>query len=59
LKDNAQIATGDPETCGKCNAIFNMYSVITENKPEGVIGQAENPDDIEQIWKCEFCCHEN
>ena len=28
LKDQAEIATGDPEFCSKCKAIFNVHSKI-------------------------------
>ena len=39
LRDNAQIATGDPIACFKCNAMFNINSVVENVKPEGgVIG---------------------
>jgi len=47
LKDKAEIATGDPTICTNCQAIFNKTSQITEPEPD------------KQIWKCEFCLHEN
>lgn len=53
LKDQAEIATGDPECCKKCGAFFNSHSK-TEVKSSEVIGQAD-----QQIWKCEFCNTEN
>ena len=34
------------EICEKCGAVFNKFSVLTER-------------DGNQIWKCEFCAHEN
>ena len=34
LKDNAEIATGDPLFCQDCQAIFNKYSKIEENKAD-------------------------
>jgi len=34
LKNNAEIATGDPIFCKKCNAIFNSKSKIEEKKLE-------------------------
>lgn len=46
LADKGQIATGDAEICEKCGAVFNKFSVLTER-------------DGNQIWKCEFCAHEN
>jgi len=45
LKDNAEIATGDPIACVNCNAIFNINSVVENVKAEGgVIGQ-QNDDE--------------
>lgn len=46
LADKGQMATGDAEICSKCQAVFNKTSVLSEK-------------DGEQIWKCEFCYHEN
>jgi t-SNARE complex subunit (syntaxin) len=34
LKTNAEIATGDPIFCKKCNAIFNANSKVDDYKPE-------------------------
>ncbi len=51
LKNNAELATGDPEFCKTCNAVFNSESVIKKNL---VMGK-----DPEQIWQCEFCNTEN
>lgn len=40
------MATGDPEVCQKCGAIFNIHSkILTEGE--------------DQMWQCEFCCHKN
>ena len=55
LKNNAEIATGDPIFCKKCNAIFNSNSKVEEKKLEP---QQDNEiiQDVErQIWCCEFC----
>lgn len=46
LLDEAELATGDPIICAKCNAIFNKFSKVEELQ-----GQ--------QLWKCEFCNHKN
>lgn len=46
LKDQAELATGDPTICEHCQAVFNMNSKITETE-DG------------QIWQCEFCAHKN
>lgn len=51
LKDQAEIATGDPEFCSKCKAIFNVHSKIN------LISQIGKED--QQVWKCEFCNTEN
>ena len=48
LKDNAEIATGDPLFCETCKAVFNKYSKIEENKAEE-----------QQVWSCEFCNNKN
>lgn len=50
LKDNAELATGDPIICEKCQAVFNIYSTIEETKTE---------EGEQQIWSCEFCNHKN
>lgn len=50
LKDNAELATGDPIFCQKCQAVFNIYSTVEEVKADG---------DEKQVWKCEFCYNEN
>lgn len=34
LQSNAEIATGDPIFCKKCNAIFNVNSKVIEQKLE-------------------------
>ncbi|CDW73759.1 type a von willebrand factor domain-containing protein [Stylonychia lemnae] len=48
LKDQSELATGDPCFCTNCDAVFNLYSKIEESKAEE-----------EQIWHCEFCNHQN
>jgi hypothetical protein len=32
LKDQGELATGDPVFCSNCEAIFNKHSKIEENK---------------------------
>jgi hypothetical protein len=34
LKDQDELATGDPVFCNDCQAILNKYSKIEENKAE-------------------------
>jgi len=51
LKDMAAMATGDPEICTKCQAVFNMHSILDEVK--------QMDGSVKQSWKCEFCCTEN
>lgn len=46
MKNNAELATGDPIVCKDCKAIFNIYSKAEEVK---------NEFEEQQIWKCEFC----
>lgn len=46
LANKGQIATGDAELCTRCQAVFNKFSTLVER-------------DGKQIWKCEFCAHEN
>lgn len=48
LRDGAELATGDPIFCSKCQAVLNKYSLIEENK-----------HDENQIWTCEFCNNSN
>jgi len=43
LKNQGEVATGDPYVCRKCGAVFNMYSQLGADKK----------------WKCEFCHEEN
>ncbi len=43
LKEQGELAFGDPIFCKNCNAVFNKHSQITE--------EAKG----EQIWTCEFC----
>jgi hypothetical protein len=42
------MATGDPEICPKCQAVFNSLSKLEEIK--------QIDGSTKQIWKCEFCC---
>lgn len=53
LKNKAELATGDPEICQGCKAIFNSLSKI-EVKEAQVIGESDM-----QVWNCEFCNHAN
>jgi len=46
LKNDATMATGDPEICPKCGAVFNVHSKIVD-------------EDGKQFWDCEFCCSRN
>ena len=55
LKSDAQLAAGDPEFCGGCSAVFNMYSkLLKSDQVEDV-----KMDDDDQLWRCEFCGHNN
>jgi uncharacterized protein with PIN domain len=51
LKDAAEMATGDPEICPKCQAIFNKFSKVEK------IEQMDKSE--KEIWTCEFCCNQN
>ena len=53
LKSDAQLAAGDPELCGGCSAVFNMYSTLTSETEDVKM------DDDDQLWRCEFCGHNN
>ena len=46
LEHKGQIATGDPEFCQRCKAVFNQQSKIVEV-------------DGHQMWECEFCNYRN
>ena len=46
LAEKGEMATGDAEICTRCQAVFSQTSVLTEK-------------DDEQVWKCEYCNHEN
>ena len=46
LANKGQMATGDAEICQQCQAVFNSYSTLKDTEGK-------------QIWKCEFCNHEN
>lgn len=50
LKNDAELATGDPIFCSQCKAVFNSFSKVEEVKGDG---------EEKQIWKCEFCNTEN
>jgi hypothetical protein len=45
LKENAELATGDPIYCKECKVVFNKFSPLDE---EQMIGG-------KQMWRCEFC----
>lgn len=48
LRDQAELASGDPIYCSNCQALFNRFSIIEENK-----------EDEQQYWNCEFCQNAN
>jgi len=52
LKEESELATGDPVVCSFCQAIFNRWSKIEETK-------AEEGEDPQQVWTCEFCNQKN
>ena len=56
LKDGAVVVAGDPVFCKQCKAVFNKHSKL-EAKPEDF--KAEDMDDDDQIWNCEFCNTQN
>ena len=47
LKQNAEIATGDPYFCKGCQAVMNKFSTVVD------------VDENLQMWKCEFCNSDN
>ena len=51
LKDQGELATGDPVFCTSCQAIFNKYSKIEEQK--------SHSGEDSQVWTCEFCNTKN
>lgn len=72
LKDDAQLASGDPVFCDNCKAAFNMYSKIGQQLAavqEHSDEDAEEHDNSQaaqaaaqadgQVWVCEFCSHSN
>lgn len=50
-KNAAEIATGDPQFCKDCNAVFNQASTL---KTEPQMGA-----DPKKTWTCEFCNSKN
>jgi hypothetical protein len=38
LNEQAELATGDPEFCKNCQAIFSMFSKLEDGKEQGVDG---------------------
>jgi len=46
LKDEVELATGDPLYCKHCSAIYNKHSKIEDSKAS---------DEGDQKWVCEFC----
>jgi len=48
LKDEVELATGDPLYCQYCSGIFNKHSKLEDSKGEE-----------EQKWICEFCNFSN
>ena len=67
LKEDAQLASGDPIFCEGCRAAFNMYSKIVEENPDVIQEHKDEENEngdvemkaIDQIWKCEFCNYKN
>jgi hypothetical protein len=73
LKEDAELAAGDPIFCEKCHAVLNMYSKLGDKNEENKLEEikeaaneenedAEMPQDIgedDQLWICEFCEHRN
>jgi hypothetical protein len=51
LKNATEIASGDPVFCRVCNAAFNMFSRIEEQK--------KDEGEPCQLWTCEFCNTKN
>lgn len=51
LKNASEIASGDPIFCTNCNAAFNIYSRVEEEK--------KDEGEPCQFWKCEFCNTKN
>lgn len=46
LNNKTEIATGDPELCQGCSGVLNFKSQVKDVNNE-------------QVWKCEFCNHDN
>ena len=67
LKEDAQLASGDPIFCEGCRAAFNMYSKVSEDYSDVIQEHKEEEDENgdaemktgDQIWKCEFCNYKN
>ncbi len=58
LKQNGEVATGDPIFCKSCAAAFNINSKLDEPKQMiGMIYQEESKE--KQSWTCEFCLTQN
>jgi hypothetical protein len=47
MKEQIKCATGNPYFCKKCEAIFNVYSIL------------ENGINDKKLWICEFCGNKN
>ena len=47
LKEAVIVSTGDPILCHNCEAVFSMFSKLSEL------------DENRQVWLCEFCGFEN
>ena len=69
LKEDAELAAGDPVFCEHCKAVFNMYSKLGEPKEENKLEEIKEEEDEDdgvnnmenedQLWICEFCDHKN
>ncbi|CAI2385496.1 unnamed protein product [Moneuplotes crassus] len=50
LKDDGNIASGDPVFCEGCRAVLNIHSKLNPSA---------EPGSDESLWKCEFCGFSN
>ena len=59
LKNQVEMATGDPIFCKRCRGVFNWYSQLMQNyhlvESDGIISQSSSFYANEKIWICEFC----
>ena len=55
LKEQGELATGDPIFCSSCQALFNKYSLAKGDEEV----KHEELKEHEQLWVCEFCNNKN